>query len=384
MRLVLASLALLATGCGGMKNPEQVNLPSDSAVRPDPPAQSIFVRASFDDDPGSYVGRFVPEGLPTAEIDENRAAQTRCSQFITTKEVRASGTFDETFNASTSVSGSLGIKPIGSVGGGFEGGNGVRVHYKLAKKLRAEVSDPAAFDQCCKKAPDQCSGTFIGEFLYGTGAVYKFAGQEAALKADGTYKKIDASVDFKDGFAWKRVSEFEDVYFAFRTQAANLGSSVAAGGPDDCAWASSVPTSLDGEYFVGMSMPVASEAQARDKAIDNAKRQVVKYLGEYITSAVQSTTNAIEGYLDDQEVVTHAAEGIASRVKAERWCAAETVDTPKGTMYVVKVLAFFPKAEEKEAARVVMQRMTEKLQAQGKLTAQDEATLEETGRKLEQ
>ena len=107
--LALSVIPVALAGCksGGMVVPDA----STSMVVP-ASNQSIFLRASFDDDPSPYIGHFLPDALAPGEIDENNAVKTRCSEFITFKEVNASGTFDEVFNSSSKVGASLGVMPV--------------------------------------------------------------------------------------------------------------------------------------------------------------------------------------------------------------------------------------------------------------------------------
>lgn len=369
----LLLLALLVGLSGCTKDPV---LPTRGLTVP-PPNQSVFLRASFDDDPSSFVGRFIPDALEPSEVDENRSATTRCSQYITYKEVRASGTYDETFNSSTSVGASLGVAQVAGISGGASTSQALRVSYKLTKKMRAEINNPAELDRCCKAAPDQCSNMIIGEFFFGSGEVYQAAGSSADLSGDGVSPSgAVGGLDFKDEIAWKRLTRFEDVYFAFRTQATRLGTPDLVKRPaDDCSWANAVPSSLDGQYFVGVSDPSNSEKVARNGAMLNARAQAVRFLGEYITSEVSSKTSSLDDVLDNQQAVTAAAQGLAKYVKDERWCPAERSDSPRGTMYTARVLAFFPNQKKAEAAKEAILTLSSNLKSQGKLSPKKEAEL---------
>lgn len=382
--LNLSSLGLTAliglTACG----PSQLNrvtTPNDSQVRMQAPKKSVYVRASFDDDPSPYIGRFLPAGITTDQIDENAAAQTRCSKFISYKELKAGGTFDEVINASTGVAASLGVAAVGSISASAGSKAGVRVTYKLTKKMRAEIKDPDGLDRCCKAAKDQCSDLMVGEFLAGTGEVYQFAGSEAGVKAAGQQGLNSGDFDFKSGIAWKRASTFDGVYFAFRTQAARLGGQSKTR-PDDCSWANNVPTSLDGTYFVGMSQPTMSEAQARDYATRNGRAAVVRYLGEFIQTSTNSTSSAVQGFLKDEAKVSTVAKGLARKVKAEKYCPAERQETPDGLMYIAKVLMFFPKSEEIAAAERTLDAVESDLKRQGKLDKKTDKVLKSMRVKL--
>lgn len=379
-RVALGALGLgmsLAVAC----QPTPDKLPSGGVTVP-PPDKSVFLRASFDDDPSPFIGRFLPDTLTTEETDENQAMQTRCSEFITFKEVKAAGSFDEYYSSARQASLSVGLPGVASGNVGAGSNATVRVRYELSKKMRAEVSDQEGFDRCCQAAPDQCPDFIIGEFFFGNGEVFQAMGSKAGLDGEQIGAGMSTGeVDVKDELVWKRQTRFEEVYFAFRKQRVrNAAGEQLAAGDDDCSWANNIPTSLDGQFFVGVSAPTASEAQARSQAMRDARAQTVRFLGEFITTASATTSNALEGYLQDEEVVTAAAEGLASRVKDRRWCPAQTIDTPKGPMFTIKVLAFFPEADKKEAARETLQSVEKSLEARGKL---DGKAKEALGKALE-
>ncbi len=368
--LSAASLAALLAACAGDPTiPDNAPRPDlNVAVRIPPPPQNVFIRASFDDNPRSFVGRFVPDQLPRAEIDENRAAKTRCSEFIKIEEVNASGSFDSTYNGSNAVSANLGVVPIASAELTKSSEGVLRVKYTLKKKMRANVEDTAGLDRCCKAASDQCAKQFIGEFWYGSGSIYQVISSALAVEASGAAKNISGALDIKDDVAWKQLTEFQDVYFAFRTNETGLGAGVTALGANDCTWANVLPTSLDGQYFVGVSQPLADQALSRDDAMINARKQAVKYLGEFIKSASASRSSAIDGIVADERITAAVAEGLVEKVKDQRWCNPESVEGPGKLLYVTKVLAFFPNQDREAAAKASVTAMKTALKAQGKLT----------------
>lgn len=335
------------------------------------PRKGVFLRASFDDDPSQFMGRFVSENVTEDNIDENRGVKTQCSQFVTYKEVKASGSFDEYYQTSTDVKAGLGVDPM-SVPGldgkapkvdasvGNTSGTDIRIKYVLTRKLVSDISDPAAFEACCARSPDNCASRYIGEFWAGSGTLYQKAGRSTDVGVDTKAPKVKAGVEVADGWAWSRNIDFEDVFFALRVQ-----DRVVA---DSCAWATKLPVSDQGQYFVGISPPSATEDIARGLAMRNAREQAVQYLGEYITSRSTSTTNVVKGYVADERVVQSAAEGIASLVKDDRYCAPETVNTPDGAMFKVKVLAYFPNAQRDQAAVQTVSTIKDRLKADGKLT----------------
>jgi hypothetical protein len=359
----LFALLVLFVGCGPIQ-PLPDTLPT-RGLTVMPRDQSVFLRASFDDDPSDFLGRFVPDGAAPADIDENRAAETRCSKYITFKEVRAAGHFDEVYNASTQAQASLGVTPFAAASGSHKAGSAVRVTYDLSKKLRAVKTDADAYDRCCRAAPDQCAGRFIGEFFMGSGSVFQAMGAADEAQAGGRYKLASADVEVKDQMAWRRVMSFEDVYFAFRVQAGEIEGKGGGECDPGCAWMNAVPSSLDGTYFVGLSAPAANRTGARDHAMRDARAQVVKYLGEYVASATQTHSSLLEGVLEDASIVNSVSAGLASRVKDRCWCAPEQQATPKGIRYVQAVLAFFPKEYEAQAAKEVLRAISEALRARG-------------------
>lgn len=361
--LILSGVVLIAAAACANTVPDK--LPQRGVVVP-PADKSVFLRASFDDDPSSFVGRFLPDSLEAGEIDENQAMSTRCSEFISYKEIKAGGSYDEYYNSARQASLSVSLPGVAAAEAGAGNNATVRVRYDLTRKMRAEIEDQAGFDQCCTADPAQCPEFIIGEFFYGTGEVFQAAGAQAGLGGSGTTPSmVTGEMEFKDQVAWKRQTRFEDVYFAFRKQ--RVRNNAVAAADTECGWANNVPTSLDGQYFVGISAPAASEAAARDMAMRNARAQAVRYLGEFITSASATTSSAMEGYLQDEKVVTAVAEGLASRVKDRKWCAPETTETPKGNMVSIKVLAFFPKEEEAAAAREAVDKVEDALKTEGRL-----------------
>ena len=343
-----ASLAL-TTACTGHTSADEVMFDTRGATLAGP-REGVFLRAAFDDDPSMYIGRFIAEGVSGDAIDENRSVRTSCSQFISYREVRAQGQFDEYYNSSTSVQASMGVDSnipggaSGQAGVDHQRGTEIRVSYELNRRLIAEIDDYDGFMNCCESTVGGCSGYYIGEFWGGTGTVYQVAGRSTEVAGGGgggnAMARGGGDLEVADGWAWRRAMTFDDVYFAFRVM------DVAIGG---CAWVDTPPRSDSGYYFVGISPPAATRDMARTFAMRNARTQVVQYLGEAIV-AESVSVGTLQGYLDDETVVATAAEGIAARVKDERYCAPEMLETPEGMMYISKVLAFIP-AEEVDGAR---------------------------------
>ncbi len=372
-QITIMTLTLIAmlSACGGGPTDPDKKMSEEPGATLNGPRKGVFLRASFDDDPTHFVGRFLSNELKEDQIDENRGIQTECTKFVTYKEVNASGSFDEYYNSSTEVKGNFGLTEVGEamaekagVGGdgsiGHSSGTTIRVKYDLKKKIVANVTDPAAFKTCCESSPDACTGRYVGEFWYGTGTLYEKSGRQTGGSANLNTTATKSDLSVADGWSWKRSTDFKDVYFAFR-----VTDRVAK---SNCDWANRPPKSADGEYFVGVSPASPSEDIARSAAMRHARVQAVQFLGETITASSSSNASVIDGYVKSENIVNTVAEGIANFVKDDRYCPAEMIDSPKGPTYVMKVLAYFPNAKKKEAVKTTIDNIETKAKQDGKLT----------------
>ena len=347
-----ALLALLGfSACKHVSVPETVG-PTVTA-----PA-NLHLRNAFDTDPSLYLGRFVP--TDAASIDESSAMQLTCSQHITYKAIGGGGVvYDELFNASSEAALHIGVPLTANLNASGGRTAVVRVRYELTDKMVAVLDDPAAFEACCKAAPDQCTTEYIGEFLAGKGSVYYEVSQGAGGDASGMTPQGTGDIEIKSGVAWKRSVEFPNpVYFAFKTTKNQWAPDGAAAGCGD--WTQGPPKSSQGKYFVGISPPTATEADARDAALLSGRQQVVRYVAETVdtgTVQVQSTTGATDALsttIQRDTVLQSASSGVAKLVKDESWCV-EPEATPGGQIYVAKVLLFLPKEDEAAAATKVVE-----------------------------
>ena len=375
-RICVSAIAVATAACsGGPEKPDKTMNPDQMGPNLAGPRQGVFLRASFDDDPSHFIGRFLGSNVGEDDIDENRAVKTECSQFVTYKEVNAAGAYDEYYNSSTTARGNLGVNQAvqatgmtGSGGFNHESGTSIRVKYDITKKLVADVQDPAGFNKCCDASPDNCTGKYIGEFWYGAGTIYENTGQQTGAQAEVAAPQGQGGFEVADGWAWKRSLDFSDVYFAFRVM-----DRLAT---DDCSWAQKPPKSDSGQYFVGVSPPSPTEDIARTAAMRHARTQAVQYLGEFISSETMNNSSVIDGYVESENVVTTAAEGIANFVKDDRYCGAEQQETPEGIKYVVRVLAFFPEEKKAEATAATADAIESEAKKDGKLTPELKADLD--------
>jgi len=315
------------------------------------PRKNFFIRQSFDADPSSYVGRFLPAGAEV--VSEADALEMPCSPYVTEKVVDASGmSFDEYFAASSSARANLGIPEVLGAGADGAATSVVRVRYETARKMQYEIADPAGFEACCLRAPGQCSDRFVGEFLSGTGEVFYSVGTEGEVKAQALSTDYLAGLELKDGRYWKSSLTFtKPLYFAFSvTPCPNCGGGdVPSGHCSDAAvtWDDTLPRSSQGQYFVGTSQVFDNESSARDDALRSATQQALKFGGETVSTTTSTTTSssgsggAVGTQVSGSSTTVGAATGMVSQLGTVAWCD-QNVPLHAGFDYVYKVLVFLP------------------------------------------
>ena len=325
-----------------------------------PPA-TVFLRSAYDMDPSAYLGRFVKAGTPVDQLDESSTFVTECSAYVKPKLVDAGEVFyDEFFNASTAAKLSAGIQNIGSVSASVGSAGVMRAKYTLYQKMQGVIEDAAGFNACCKKAPDMCSDRYVAEFLKGSGATYVGTQKEKKLKVGvevglpipGLDVNVFPKVEVDTDMAWYRGTTFtKPVYFAFKTSQVNVQDAFKACGD----WTDAPPRSSLGQYFVGVAPNADGEATGRELAMNSAREQAVKFLGEQIATgsvradSVSGTGAGVASTMTQEGNVARAASGIAAYVKDEAWCV-QPVTNARGTFSSVKVLAFIPNASVAAAA----------------------------------
>lgn len=382
LRVSILSLALASAGC--KHEPDYKRGVTTMSVKP-----TVFLRATPDSDASSLIGMWLPDEIADEDLDESSAQRTRCSDFIKLRKIPGGGDVEEVVTASTGASAQLGVKSIAHLSADRTTGDALRIKYNGIEKLVAQV-DTKGLDDCCRINPNQCTRRYISTVVMGDGQVYAATETNDNFGADGQGSMqgvpVDGSVMYKDGYKWERKVTFQHQYFAFQVQRngftgeANTGTGQTRS--NSCEWANHVPESLDGEYFVGTSPQAPSEDVARDYAMRSAREQVVKYLGEWITSGENSIrttsgdTAALTSSLDDKKVMESMAQGVARMVKDREWCPAQQIETPKGNMQVVKVLAFFPHSERNAAAKAALTNLIAAKKSAGSLTPEQEKSLQ--------
>lgn len=375
----LLTTVVVVTACPGTTGESLASRTTVLNTKP-----SIFLRITPDGDASDIIGAFLPDDVPDAQVDESAAVRTRCSQFIKPKRVPASGEYQEVAAASSGAAGKLGVKSVAKVEMGGQAAEALLVRYALIEKMQADV-DEDNLQRCCSDAPDQCTKRFIAGALLADGNYYAATEASSGGGLDAKALEnlpVDASVVYESDMKWERKVQFKRQYFAFSTRrslAGGLASSdpkgAAKADADSCAWANSVPTDLDGIYFVGVSNPMPSEKLAREDAMRDARDQVIKYLGEFLAEAQLSATRTvgsaadIQVLMDDTKVKESMSGGIAKSVKDRKWCGPAELGTPSGTKFTMKALAFFPHSEKKSASVLAMKTMIQRQKAAGADTA---------------
>lgn len=345
LRVVLFSLLLVSTAASAGKK----KIPAPEFI---PPTSNFHLRAAFDTDPSVYLGRFVPDGASVP--DESAARKTICSQYITSRTVGGGGVeYDEVMAANRSTALGLGIPETNLKLGGESGASAsLRAKYTHTHKMVADITNPVAFASCCRQNPGECTGRFIGEFAEGTGSIWAAQSSSAEANVMEALRTMGFDVEASKGTAWSRSRKFPNpVYFAFGvTEVPKI----------DCKQHVDNPAkSEEGMYLGSVSEPLPSEKMAREAAMNGAREQAVKYLGEAIatgsvaTSSYGGDAGKATARFNDEQFVERAAEGLACFVKDELPCPDQSpsVDGPR---YTARTLAFMPNKAFEEAAASIL------------------------------
>ena len=327
------SLALLSVLGVGLLAGKKIEPPNPT------PTSNFYIRTAFDKDPSVFLGRFVAEDAEV--IDESAARKTECSQYITYTIIDAGNVeYDEVMNASTNVAAGLkipGSNVAATLGAG--GGIGVRANYTMTNKMVADISDPVAFDACCRKSEGNCTSRFVGEFIEGSGKLWTAHSQFAGMKKLGKLQQANPfELEASGEYNWAKSRSFNTpVYFAFK---------ITDVPKTDCkAMVDNPPESEDGLYFGGVSRMRPDEVSAKSHALINAQQQIVRYIATSVVDESEIKTKysgGAQALIDDEEFVRTQAEGVASLVKADMYCPIEETVTSEGPQYVSRVLAFIP------------------------------------------
>jgi hypothetical protein len=290
---------------------------------------------------GSFVKRYVPEDPAhpdTTKLGSFEVAPSVCAQHLKYKRVATHETSKEVVIADTQVGLSLGLQSF-DIGGTFGrkalGGMEYDLTEKTILKNLAEDEEAAAgwekFEACCVEMPSRCEGgEIISEWWKGTGAVYRLIDTSAGISGAVSQlaKVAGINADFKTTKSWSMAKDWSaPQYFAYRTQKVRI--------PSCEEYMNSSPELTDKVRFTGVSEFLGSESAARGAARDDARKQVVEYLGvEY----------KIQG-----DEVTKAAESVLSGVKDDLTCVDKMPSASTGQSYQSRVRMYVDKARLDEA-----------------------------------
>ncbi|MEX1364553.1 MAG: hypothetical protein AB1Z98_15610 [Nannocystaceae bacterium] len=261
---LLASISLVA--CAGAQG-----VPSGPSSAP---SSNVYLRNSFDTDPSIYLGRFVPR--EATDLDEGSAMPLACTEHVEYRFIDGGGVkITESMSVSTEVAARIGVPIVASGTGSGSRTGEVKVEYTLTGKMVADVADPAAFNACCKAQPDQCTDRFIGEFLQGTGTVYRQQAREFDVGGKGTDPQsgVSGSAAVSHDKQWSQAIEFPNpVYFAFKVTRTPNTRAVSSCG----TWVDTPPVEPGSVFFVGTSRGKNSERAARGGADRDARFEAIK------------------------------------------------------------------------------------------------------------
>lgn len=327
-------------------------------------APKVFLRSSYDADPSNWLGRFVADDA--TEADDSAASESTCRKYIKPEVIDAGDVFyDEFFNATANAGLTAGLQKIISLGASVSNSKTIRVRYTLSKKMVAKITDPTAYDACCKAAPDQCTKRYIGEYLMGTGATYIGAekkrgmktGVQAGIGIPGLDVNVFPELEVTADQAWYRGTTFtKPVYFAFKLTDRLTGGDLSAICSTD--WESQLPRTSEGTWFVAKSGRTDSEATARKVAMQSAREQVVNWLGEQISTgsvkveSLGAANGTIQSSLSQEDVVERASSGVASLVKDQCWKERKEAAADRD-YFSASVLVLLPNSEKQKAAEAV-------------------------------
>lgn len=253
------------------------------------PSSNVFLRNSFDTDPSIYLGRFVPRSA--VDLDEGSAMPLACTQHVTYRFIEGGGVkITETMSVSTQVAARIGVPVVASAQGSGSRTGEVKVEYTLTGKMVAEVADPAAFNECCKAQPDQCTDRFVGEFLQGTGTVYREEARSVDVGAKGTDPSsgVSGAAAVSNEKQWSQAIEFPNpVYFAFKvTQTPNNRATSSCG-----SWVDNPPVEAGSVFYVGASRDAKNERKARELATRDAQGKAFRSVTDPLATAMANNPN---------------------------------------------------------------------------------------------
>lgn len=282
---------------------------------PSPAAGSFLIRYGGDD----------PGRVGTYEV-----GASSCSAELKFKTVSANESRSELWLVDAGIGATIGLPQFGvSIGGGAKSIAGV--DYQLVDKLVVD-GGLKQLEECCLRSPEKCTDRYVSEVWRGPGKLHRITGTDSGIKTSLKYLDKLGKIDFATTKGWTMSSEWgQDMYFAYRTSAFQ---------PPSCQSYMNDLTEVPGKVlFTGVSRRVLSEQEARRDAQDDARQQLVKYLGEE--------------YKITGDMVSTSAEALVAGIKDALTCTDPVEQTPEGPSYLARVRMYV----DKEAVEGAMAQM---------------------------
>ncbi len=298
---------------------------------PSPMIGSFLVRADRGLDPKN------PDltAAELAQLGRYDAAMSSCATKFAYQDAASSEQRTELVSVAAGVGLNLGL-PYADIGGSFGRKSMGGLDYALTSKrvLTGESLDEVV--ACCVANNSACprddaqehvlgqgyDTTVVAEWWQGTGSMYRLTQTNAALGAAVKQLEQAGSVKFGQGSSWQIQSQWDTPqWFAYRTQRLRV--------PSCEEFMNSSPELPDKVRFTGVSEYERSESKARSASRDDARKQVVEYLGTEFQIA--------------QDQAYKVAEGLVSGVKDDLTCVARGGD-PTGPAYQARTRLYVDRA----------------------------------------
>ncbi|MEQ1564481.1 MAG: hypothetical protein ABMA64_02500 [Myxococcota bacterium] len=252
-----------------------------------------------------------------------------CSDMLQFETVGSAESREELWLLDAGIGANVGLPQFAiGVGAGVKAKSIAGIQYEVTQKLIV-TGGLDALEQCCLRSPEKCTDRYVSEVWRGAGSLHRLTSTDAGIKTSLKYLDKLGKIDFGTTKGWSMASSWPaDMYFAYRTSAFQA--------PSCASYMNDLPE-LDGKLlFTGVSQKVGSEQDARRDAQEDARQQVVRYLGEELRITGDS--------------VSTQASALLSGVKDSLTCLDPVSQTPEGPAYLARVRMYVDRAAIDAAA----------------------------------
>jgi hypothetical protein len=275
---------------------------------------------------GSFVVPYAPPGggePDPRKVGTYESAPSSCSEALRFREVSGAESRQELWATETGIGFSVGL-PMVEIGGSWGRKSVAGMEYHITRKMVIDTSSLRDLEECCLRTPERCTNHYISEAWQGTGRIHRMVTSKAGLKPVVRQLEGTGSLDFSTGSGFTMASEWsQPQYFAYKTTAFQL--------PSCQSYMNSLPEEDGLVLFSGVSERTESEQEARRQARDDARRQVVEYLGQEYS------------IMGDQAI--SRAEAVISGVKDSLTCLDPVIESTAGPRYLARVRMYVERAE---------------------------------------